>query len=128
MPSGDYPENWPEISAAIRDRAGSRCECTGQCGLHRGNRCEERNGEDAKWASGKVILTVAHLNHYPPDCRPENLLALCNTCHLRYDQVLHSHHARLKRRQGKAAGDMFGHVERYDGKALKQQRKKGCAT
>src|SRR3990167_2471896 len=88
----------------------------------------QNNGEDARWASGKVILTVAHLNHYPPDCRPENLLALCNTCHLRYDQVLHSHHARLKRRQGKAAGDMFGHVERYDGKALKQQRKKGRAT
>jgi len=27
-----YPRDWPEISWRIRDRAGWRCECTGQCG------------------------------------------------------------------------------------------------
>ena len=47
----------------------------GQCGLHRGQRCVERDGEKAKFASGAVVLTVAHLNHHPPDCRDENLLA-----------------------------------------------------
>ena len=116
MPTGPYPDNWPVISERIRERAAGRCECSGQCGLHRGNRCEEFNGTDAKWASGKVVLTVAHLNHYPPDCRDANLLAMCNTCHLRYDQVLHSHHAFLARRQDKAIGDMFGQQERYEGK------------
>lgn len=30
-------------------------------------------------------LTVAHLNHRPEDCRPDNLRALCSGCHLRYD-------------------------------------------
>lgn len=33
----------------------------------------------------KVVLTIAHLNHTPEDCRPENLRALCQRCHNRYD-------------------------------------------
>jgi len=53
------------------------------------------------------VLTVAHLNHYPPDCRPENLLALCQTCHLRYDQVLHARNAHETRRARRASGDLF---------------------
>ena len=107
MPDGPYPDNWPEISRTIRERAGGRCECTGGCGLHRGDRCRELGGEEARFASGRVVLTVAHLNHYPPDCRAENLLALCNTCHLRYDQVLHSEHAWRTRRERQASSDLF---------------------
>jgi hypothetical protein len=34
---------------------------------------------------GRFILTVAHLNHIPNDCRRENLKALCAPCHCRYD-------------------------------------------
>ena len=94
--SGEYPVDWPIISRRIRERSGGRCECTGQCALHIGKRCEERNGEPAKHARGKVVLTVAHMNHYKPDCRDENLLALCNRCHLRYDLNLH------KRRRSEA--------------------------
>jgi len=44
---------------------------------------------------------------YPADCRDENLLAMCNTCHLRYDQVLHATHAWRTRRDRKAVGDLF---------------------
>lgn len=107
MPDGPYPDNWSEISRGIKDRAVGRCECTGQCGLHRGQRCQENDGIKALWANGKVVLTVAHLNHYPPDCRPENLLAMCQTCHLRYDQVLHATHAAATRRKDKAIHDFF---------------------
>ena len=107
MPTGDYPPVWDEIARRAKERAGWRCQCTGQCGLHRGQRCTERHGEDAAWASGRVVLTVAHLNHYPPDCRPENLLALCQTCHLRYDQVLHARNAHETRRARRASGDLF---------------------
>jgi hypothetical protein len=32
-----------------------------------------------------VVLTVAHLNHDPADCRDENLEALCQRCHNRHD-------------------------------------------
>ena len=80
-----YPKNWAYISRAIRDRAENRCECEGECGLHHGRRCVERNGEAAQFARGFVVLTVAHLDHTPEDCRDENLKAMCQRCHLRYD-------------------------------------------
>jgi 5-methylcytosine-specific restriction endonuclease McrA len=42
-----------------------------------------------------VVLTTAHLNHTPEDCRPENLRAMCQGCHLHYDR---EHHAQTRRR------------------------------
>jgi hypothetical protein len=85
-----YPKNWPEIRARIRERSGGRCECTGQCGLHRGKRCIERNGEPAIYARGKVVLTVAHFpDHAPENCADENLIHACNRCHLRMDRQHH---------------------------------------
>ena len=99
-----YPKDWPDISKRIRERSGGQCECMGECGLHRTNpgprRCCEMNGHPAKWANGKVVLTVAHLGvDYPDgrkgdpqdklDVRDENLKALCQRCHLRYDVKEH---------------------------------------
>lgn len=71
----------------------------------------EHEDEPAQFASGTVHLTVAHRNHSPPDCRPENLMALCQTCHLRYDQVLHATHAWATRRERKATGDLFDYTD-----------------
>jgi hypothetical protein len=88
-----YPRDWPQISHRIRvERAGGRCECEGECGrgTHTG-RCPNRNGGPAYATGSKVVLTVAHLNHVPEDCRDENLRAMCNGCHLHYDR---EHHAR----------------------------------
>lgn len=99
MNRADYPPDWPAISRWIRARAGGRCECTGHCGLHRGRRCVERNGQPAQFARGRVVLTVAHLNHRPIDCRRRNLLAMCQRCHLRYDV---DHHAETRRRKADA--------------------------
>ena len=103
-----YPKDWKQISEKIRARAGNRCECVGECGLHPGKRCEERNGQAAQWAKGRIVLTVAHLNHTPEDCRDENLKAMCQRCHLRYDLDLHRVHSYETRRRGKAHGDLFG--------------------
>ena len=36
-----------------------------------------------------IVLTVAHLNHVSGDDRDENLKALCQWCHLNYDQTHH---------------------------------------
>ena len=94
-----YPADWKAISLKIRERSGGRCECHGLCGLHRNRRCEERNGEKAKWAKGKIILTVAHLNHDIPDVRDENLRAMCQRCHLRYDVKHHQKNAAETRRK-----------------------------
>ena len=111
-----YPKNWRAISAAIRARSGGRCECNGECGLHRTTpgprRCEERQGERARWARGKVVLTVAHLDHDPANCDPANLRAFCNRCHLRYDAPLHvKHSAETRRRKLKAMYEAAGQLE-----------------
>jgi len=100
-----YPEDWEEISTAIRERSGGCCECSGECGLHRihpgPRRCEERNGEKAKWARGKIILTVAHLDHDTTNNDPANLKAMCQRCHLRYDHKHHMQNAAITRRRQK---------------------------
>lgn len=96
-----YPKNWKEISLQIRKRAGDRCECVGECGLHRTNpgprRCMEKNGHKAIWAKGKIVLTVAHLDHTPENCDPKNLKAMCQRCHLRYDRDHHAETAKKTR-------------------------------
>lgn len=81
-----YPANWPAISLRIRkERAKDRCECDGRCGHDHGGRCVEENAKKALFFRGKVILTVAHLDHTPENCGDENLLAMCQRCHLAYD-------------------------------------------
>jgi hypothetical protein len=103
-----YPPNWKAISLDIRtNRAGGRCECTGHCGLDHGGRCEARNGQPNPITGANVVLTVAHLNHDPRDCRPENLLSSCQLCHLRYDADHHRETAAATRRAAiEAAGQL----------------------
>lgn len=107
-----YPQNWKQISQTIRGRSGGQCECEGECGLHNGTslfsrgkrRCEERNGAKAKWAKGKVVLTVAHLNRKGDVCtcqpycgNPAHLKAMCQRCHNRYDMPMRQMHAQVTR-------------------------------
>jgi hypothetical protein len=78
-----YPDNWEEMAHALKHAAGWRCQ---QCGVQ----CRR------PWdpIETRPILTVAHLNHIPADCRDENLRAMCAPCHLRYDARMHAAHAR----------------------------------
>ena len=102
-----YPKDWKAISARIRERAGNQCECMGECGLHPDHRCVERNGKPAQWAKGKIVLTVAHLDHMP-ETRDDSLLkAMCQRCHLRFDMDEHQQHAYETRRAGKVHKDLF---------------------
>ncbi|MEU4578993.1 hypothetical protein [Nonomuraea sp. NPDC023979] len=85
-----YPSDWPQISGRIRfERAAGRCECVGECGHEHGVRCEARHGEPHPVTGSKVVLTTAHRNHAPEDCREENLFAACQRCHLAYDADEH---------------------------------------
>lgn len=68
-----YPKNWKEIRASILQRANNKCEF---CGIE--NYSVRENGS-------KVVLTIAHLDHTPENCNPENLRALCQKCHNTYD-------------------------------------------
>ncbi len=81
-----YPKNWKQISLAIRERAQGKCEF-----------CGAKNYEPHPRTGSKVILTVAHLDHIPSNCNPENLKALCQRCHLTYDAKHHADNARKTR-------------------------------
>lgn len=129
---GRYPVNWKEIRAEILKRAGDCCE---QCkapnrlmiargegpdagtyitedaevyddadGTHRGYARMSDYTYD-RWI--RVVLTIAHLDHTPENCAPENLRAWCQRCHLRYDAKHHAENARRTRRERKAVGDLF---------------------
>ena len=107
-----YPKDWKTISLRIKTRALWRCECQGECGLHPPNplprRCVERHGEPAVFARGRVILTVAHLGDPSPEnCADDNLKAMCQRCHLRYDLAQHQEHAAQTRRLKKCNFEMF---------------------
>lgn len=97
----DYPPNWKELSRSIReDRANNQCECTGECGKrHLLGRCTETNGEPAQSFRGRVMLTVAHLDHNTHSDDPNNLRAMCQACHLRYDVTHHLRNRRRRKRQ-----------------------------
>lgn len=99
-----YPANWEAISAEIIARSGGRCECTGECRLHRGRRCVELQGTKAVWARGKIMLTTHHLNFKKHDSRRTNLKSMCQRCHLRCDAPMRAE--RRKRLQDLASGQM----------------------
>lgn len=86
-----YPPDWPQISLTIKERAGWRCECEGECGrgTHPG-RCPNRHGAPAYGTGSTVCLTTAHLDHTPEHVDPANLRAMCQSCHLHLDA---GHHA-----------------------------------
>lgn len=75
-----YPKDWKAIREKILARADNRCEG----GPHYPN-CWAENGEPHPVTGSIVVLTIAHLNHKPEDCRPENLRAWCQRCHNAYD-------------------------------------------
>lgn len=103
-----YPKDWPAISARIRERAGNRCECLGECGrgTHDG-RCTNEQGGHAYGTGSKVVLTTAHLDHTPENCADDNLRSMCQGCHLHYDRHHHAQTAYRTRKAKANTGDMF---------------------
>lgn len=86
-----YPPDWPAISKRIRNRDNWACQCAGHCGRH-------------LLCGSTEYLGVAHLNHWPHDCRNENLLTLCWPCHSRYDALTAGNHpVRQAKRRAAAA-------------------------
>lgn len=127
-----YPANWKEIRERILKRAGNCCE---QCKvpnhkiIERGF-CDDKGtyritddgsvrsedigawlgfvrAEDYCGTPVRIVLTIAHLDHVPENCSDDNLKALCQLHHLRYDAQHHAENARQTRRARKAIGDLF---------------------
>jgi hypothetical protein len=102
-----YPADWAAISLRIRrDRARGRCECDGRCGhAHPEGRCPARHGLLSPDTGSRVVLTTAHLDHVPEHSTDDNLLAMCQRCHLAYDR---DHHAETRaRNRAFAEGVLF---------------------
>lgn len=99
-----YGKTWPATSAAIVERSGGQCECSGECGKH-AERCAARQYEPHPVTAGRVVLTVAHLDHdpRPDDHNPARLRAMCQRCHNSYDQPLRQANARATRQRKKEA-------------------------
>lgn len=91
---GRYPPNWREIVELVRHRSGDRCE--GSPGFYPD--CRAANRAPHPVTGSIVVLTVAHLDHVPEHCELENLLHLCQRCHLAYDAEHHAETAYMARR------------------------------
>lgn len=63
----EYPDNWVEIAGEIKRKAGWRCE-----------HCDRGHNPLLGYT-----LTVHHLDGDKANCVYENLVALCQRCHLR---------------------------------------------
>lgn len=128
-----YPKEWPQISAATRERAQHKCEECGVPNYELGGRAPDGTWHKAKptgddglrltwpepgshwWCEGyptglrivKIILTVAHLDHQPENCEPENLRCWCQRCHNRYDAATRRKGIQERQRAKSASGDLF---------------------
>ncbi|MFN0108522.1 MAG: hypothetical protein ACKVZH_06675 [Blastocatellia bacterium] len=112
-----YPKNWREISSFIRfERAKGKCE---ECGAPHNGLRDGAQYFDESFAESfphlaeemtRIVLTTAHLGIDKPDgtpgdrsdtmdCRPENLKALCQRCHLAFDRSDNINRRRINRRK-----------------------------
>lgn len=97
-----YPKDWRAISERIKLRAAMRCE-----GVPGQPACGAIHGERHPITQAVVVLTVAHLDHQPENCADENLRALCQRCHNRYDVKHRRRNAAVTRRRAKRNGELF---------------------
>ena len=74
-----YPANWEDIRQAILKREGNCCKW-----------CRVPNGVSHPRTGSKVVLTIAHVHDPDPEnVDPDNLAALCQSCHLNHDRPYH---------------------------------------
>lgn len=119
-----YPPNWRVISKRIRELAGQKCQW---CSAPNRKLIVRDRKDPAKWKlhycngvcmgegcdAVHVVLTVAHLDHDPTNNADENLRALCQRCHLRYDAKEHARNAANTRRVRRDAAT--GQRRMFDG-------------
>lgn len=119
---------WRAIRERILARAGNKCE---RCGKPNGRRLKVTRGgiwydkrisgwrNDQGETNGyfypgitkrkvyviRCVLTIAHLDHNPHNNADNNLLALCQHCHLTHDK--HFHYANARRSRAQKSGQLW---------------------
>ena len=126
---GRYPSDWKQISERIRfERAQNKCEVCGLVNGLEGYRTSDGTFYSVeefaegyinpkhenelctkveKKAPVKIVLTVAHLDHQPENCQDDNLKAMCQRCHNRYDSTHRKANARQTRTNKKGQLTLF---------------------
>ena len=89
---------WLAIRKRILERSGSECEVPS---------CSAENGKPHPVSGSKVVLTIAHLDWNPENSADNNLKALCQMCHNRYDGPIRKLHAAETRRRKKNNLEIF---------------------
>lgn len=132
-----YPRDWPQIAASIRARAGDVCEACGAPNgqmIRRGTthdgyplwreaaatalengysalsglEVEDTGLDTCDWGDPvRVVLTVAHLDHQPENCDPDNLRAWCQRCHNTYDAPMRRAGIKARARAELVVADLF---------------------
>lgn len=77
-----YPKNWVSIALSVKNLADWKCQ---KCGLQ----CLKPNDNRSKLSLREraiKTLTVHHFDRMPENNSPENLIAVCSSCHLSYHQ------------------------------------------
>jgi hypothetical protein len=108
----NYPPDWEQIRARIRDRAGDRCERCGVPNHDLGYRDDEGAFVLADSAPPgrklfRTVCTVAHVYHDLSDNRDEVLAFWCQRCHIRHDDGLHAAHAAETKRRRRGQLGLF---------------------
>lgn len=93
---------WQEIRRTILLRAGNCCEGTAQF-----PHCRAANYEPHPDTRSRVVLTIAHLDQDETNNDDENLRALCQRCHLRWDAKHHAANAAITRARKRGQPDLF---------------------
>jgi len=74
-----YPPNWKFIAWKVKDRGGWKCEGCGR--IH---------------GPCPGILTVHHIDFNPQNIEDDNLIALCQRCHLKVQGMMVQPRTRLE--------------------------------
>ena len=109
----EYPENWKWLSKQIISDAGNRCEL---CYAPNHELIVRKKDSGYPWQLAenvgdggdypkltKVILTVHHIDSDKNNSKKQNLIALCQRCHLRLDLQKHMKNRRAARQNNEEA-------------------------
>jgi hypothetical protein len=102
---GTHSKEWKAFRAFILHRAANRCEGTPQ---HPD--CRAQNGDRHPETGGKVVLTIAHMDHDETHADPSRCRALCQRCHNKWDAPHRVKNARITRRRKASQVDIEDYI------------------